>query len=69
MDEEVLEDGGPARGVRSRLLVRLWTALLDERFGLLFDGIVVSILVLVFFIFLLVPTPQLEARAEATWYA
>lgn len=72
MDEEVLEDGGPAGGVRSRLLVRLWTALLNERLGLLLDGIVVSILVLVFFIFiifLLVPTPQLEARAKATWYA
>lgn len=69
MNEEVLEDGGPARGVRSRLLVRLWTALLGKRLGLLLDGVVVSILVLLFFIFLPVPTPQLEARAEATWYA
>jgi hypothetical protein len=56
MNKEVLEDGSPARGVRGRLLVsllRLWTALLDERLrGLLLVIVVVSILVLVTFFIL-----------------
>jgi hypothetical protein len=60
MNEEVLEDGGPARRVRDELLVGLWTALFDERFGgFLFDVVVVSIVLVTFFIFLLllVSTP------------
>ena len=52
MNEKVLKDGSPARGVRNRLLVGLWTALLDERFGLLLDGVLVSILIFVLFVFL-----------------
>jgi len=64
MNEKVLEDGSPAMGVRSMLIVTLlglWSASLDERLrGLLFVIVTVSILVLVtlfILLLLLISTP------------